>query len=441
MLAPRRTPRAALLLATAVVPAVGTVLLVATAAPAPAAGVLGDRLAAGASMAVGDALRSPNGLYTLVLQTDGNLVEYAAGRPVWTTSTSGRSGARLTLQGDGNLVLRSSANAAIFATYRYASNPQALILRDDGALYTARADGSEYWGVHPQAAVLGPGASIRPGQSLVSSDTQYELTLQTDGNLVLYTTTGVAVWSTSTSGTPMQALTMQADGNLVLRSSAGAAVFNTRTSGRAGASLTVTNGATAVVGVGADIGWRSPTASGVVWRNQVLRSGDVITRGSTTLTMQTDGNLVRRDATGAAAWSSGTASPGAYASMQADGNLVVRSTAGAALWSSGTPNTTSTFLAVSGAGFAYLGNSPRSASWIEGTPNWAGLAQCESGGNPRAVNPAGYYGLYQFDLSTWASNGGAGNPVDASPAVQTSVAATLYLARGRQPWPVCGKYL
>ena len=31
--------------------------------------------------------------------------------------------------------------------------------------------------------------------------------------------------------------------------------------------------------------------------------------------------------------------------------------------------------------------------------NWAALAKCESGGNPRAVNPAGYYGLYQFSLA------------------------------------------
>ena len=29
--------------------------------------------------------------------------------------------------------------------------------------------------------------------------------------------------------------------------------------------------------------------------------------------------------------------------------------------------------------------------------NWAALADCESGGNPQAYNPAGpYYGLYQF---------------------------------------------
>jgi uncharacterized protein YabE (DUF348 family) len=74
--------------------------------------------------------------------------------------------------------------------------------------------------------------------------------------------------------------------------------------------------------------------------------------------------------------------------------------------------------------------------------NWAGLAQCESGGDPQAVNPAGpYYGLYQFDLGTWQSNGGTGNPIDASPEEQTRVAYNLYQARGRAPWPVCGRNL
>ena len=42
--------------------------------------------------------------------------------------------------------------------------------------------------------------------------------------------------------------------------------------------------------------------------------------------------------------------------------------------------------------------------------NWGALAHCESGGNPNAVNPAGYYGLYQFDLGTWRSVGGSGLP-------------------------------
>jgi uncharacterized protein YabE (DUF348 family) len=73
--------------------------------------------------------------------------------------------------------------------------------------------------------------------------------------------------------------------------------------------------------------------------------------------------------------------------------------------------------------------------------NWAALADCESSGNPRAVNPAGYYGLYQFSLRTWGSVGGSGNPSDASPAEQTKRAKILYNKAGPGQWPVCGRKL
>lgn len=74
--------------------------------------------------------------------------------------------------------------------------------------------------------------------------------------------------------------------------------------------------------------------------------------------------------------------------------------------------------------------------------NWSALAQCESGGNPRAVDPSGtYYGLYQFDQSTWQSVGGSGSPIDASAAEQTQRAQILYNRSGAGQWPVCGKYL
>ena len=72
--------------------------------------------------------------------------------------------------------------------------------------------------------------------------------------------------------------------------------------------------------------------------------------------------------------------------------------------------------------------------------NWAALAQCESGGNPRAVNPAGYYGLYQFSLSTWSAVGGSGNPIDASPAEQLKRAQILYARAGASQWG-CGEHL
>ncbi|WP_242497554.1 resuscitation-promoting factor [Nocardioides oleivorans] len=73
--------------------------------------------------------------------------------------------------------------------------------------------------------------------------------------------------------------------------------------------------------------------------------------------------------------------------------------------------------------------------------NWGALAGCESGGNPRAVNPAGYYGLYQFDIGTWRSVGGTGVPTSASAAEQTYRAKLLYQQRGRSPWPSCGRLL
>lgn len=68
---------------------------------------------------------------------------------------------------------------------------------------------------------------------------------------------------------------------------------------------------------------------------------------------------------------------------------------------------------------------------------WKRLAECESGGNPRAVNPAGYYGLYQFSLATWNSVGGKGNPANASPAEQTKRAKILQKRSGWGQWPAC----
>ena len=74
--------------------------------------------------------------------------------------------------------------------------------------------------------------------------------------------------------------------------------------------------------------------------------------------------------------------------------------------------------------------------------NWNALAECESGGNPNAVNSAGpYYGLYQFSASTWRSVGGTGVPTDHGAAEQTLRAKKLYQAQGDSPWPSCGSRL
>lgn len=68
------------------------------------------------------------------------------------------------------------------------------------------------------------------------------------------------------------------------------------------------------------------------------------------------------------------------------------------------------------------------------------IAQCESGGNPRAISSNGLYrGKYQFDRQTWASVGGSGDPAAASEAEQDQRAAILLRRRGTAPWPVCGR--
>jgi Transglycosylase-like domain/Putative peptidoglycan binding domain len=68
------------------------------------------------------------------------------------------------------------------------------------------------------------------------------------------------------------------------------------------------------------------------------------------------------------------------------------------------------------------------------------IAQCESGGNPRAVSPNRlYFGKYQFSRATWRSVGGSGNPAKASEAEQDRRARILYRRAGASPWPTCGR--
>ncbi|WDV52304.1 ubiquitin-like domain-containing protein [Streptomyces coeruleorubidus] len=90
-----------------------------------------------------------------------------------------------------------------------------------------------------------------------------------------------------------------------------------------------------------------------------------------------------------------------------------------------------------------VGTKPRPTS-VRGADHldWQGLAACESGGRPDAVDSSGTYGgLYQFDTRTWQALGGKGRPQDAPAAEQTYRAKKLYLRRGASPWPHCGDRL
>jgi hypothetical protein len=63
------------------------------------------------------------------------------------------------------------------------------------------------------------------------------------------------------------------------------------------------------------------------------------------------------------------------------------------------------------------------------------VIQRESGGQSQVMNSSGHYGLYQFDYGTWVSGGGSGASFGhASVAEQNQVFASVYAARGTQPW-------
>ena len=72
-------------------------------------------------------------------------------------------------------------------------------------------------------------------------------------------------------------------------------------------------------------------------------------------------------------------------------------------------------------------------------PHLAAIAQCESGGNPRAIGGGGLYrGMFQFSVATWQAVGGSGDPAAASVAEQVKRAQILYAQSGPGQWPVCG---
>lgn len=75
---------------------------------------------------------------------------------------------------------------------------------------------------------LTPTATLSVGQRLYSGS--YSLLMETDGNLVLYSSSGHALWSTRTSGTRAH-LVLQTDGDVVLYNSTGHALWSTHTAG------------------------------------------------------------------------------------------------------------------------------------------------------------------------------------------------------------------
>lgn len=72
---------------------------------------------------------------------------------------------------------------------------------------------------------------------------------------------------------------------------------------------------------------------------------------------------------------------------------------------------------------------------------WGRLRMCEAGGLYSANTGNGFYGAYQFTLSSWRAVGGNGYPHNATPTEQDRRARALKELQGWGAWPACARKL
>jgi len=111
-----------------------------TQAIAPKPTVCGE-LTGDQGLGQGESVKSCDGRFELIMQTDGNLVLYMGSAPLWATRTNGKDGYAMWMQTDGNFVLYNPYETALWAAGTYGHAGATLHVQDDGNLvvYTSAA--------------------------------------------------------------------------------------------------------------------------------------------------------------------------------------------------------------------------------------------------------------------------------------------------------------
>jgi hypothetical protein len=219
---------------------------------------------------------------------------------------------------------------------------------------------------------------------LMSPDSQTVLALQRDGNLVEYSnfkgTWSSGTYNNGTDAGTSSRLVMQGDGNLVLYSKTGAALWNSQTSGYPGARLVMQTDGNIVIYSASNVAlwWTGTTQNPdhLSYINNIFPSGRMYAGQSITtadrrfrLVLQGDGNLVLY-APNRVLWATGTdGRPVAFLAMQGDGQLALydRRTGLPPPFYSGTAGAGALQLVVQDDGNLVLYNGQGQAVWDTGT--------------------------------------------------------------------------
>ncbi|HSX32465.1 MAG TPA: hypothetical protein VLF43_04325 [Candidatus Saccharimonadales bacterium] len=239
----------------------------------------------------GTTLTSDSGQFSMVIQTDGNLVTHFGGRPYWSTGTNTSNisnGWFLAIQGDGNMVIyRPNGGGAAWATGTSDPSGAQLRIQNDGNLVLVGNSRGVLWASNAAPIRLYSGQSLNGDRSwaIYSPDFRYRMVMQPDANVVLYDR-NTPIWSKhggadQTPGT----FEMQTDGNLVLYGRNHLALWATNQTGPNGSYLEGQNDGNFVV--------YTPTR-GILWSTRGDTTPDVGGGGSGGLIGGSDRDLAQK---------------------------------------------------------------------------------------------------------------------------------------------------
>ena len=116
-------------------------------------------LASGGVLNSNQYILSPDGRYKVIMQTDGNLVEYGPAGALWASATSGGDGSVGSMQSDGNLVVIAPGNKPVWASNTSGSGAR-LVVQNDANLVVYSASGVALWASQTQQNTVNSAGSL-----------------------------------------------------------------------------------------------------------------------------------------------------------------------------------------------------------------------------------------------------------------------------------------